>query len=218
MKRKIDLRILIIFVLTIILIIMCYFYFKNNSNGATNNIQMDTSEINSNAETSSTNNKNPNVVISSGTSEVSSRITEKLELHATYYLEESYIQTNQLIKAGENILKYTNGTYLTAPYDCVITEINIPDKEAKCTNDHYVQISSNNTLMVKFNVDETKIDTISLGQEASVKISAYENKVLDGVVTNISSTASNGKFTVTVEFENDGEVKIGMTTVVTIKQ
>ena len=217
MKKKIDLRILIIFVLTIILIIMCYFYLKNDNDETTNNMQIDTSEINSNTETNSTNNKNVTVAISS-TSEVSSRITEKLELHATYYLEESYIQVNQLIKAGENILKYTNGTYLTAPYDCVITEINIPDKEAKCTNDHYVQISSNNTLMVKFDVDETKIDTISLGQEASVKISAYEDKVLDGVVTNISSTASNGKFTVTVEFENDGEVKIGMTAVVTVKQ
>lgn len=34
----------------------------------------------------------------------------------------------------------------------------------------------------------------------------------------IDSTASNGKFTVTVEFENDGEVKIGMTAVVTVKQ
>lgn len=217
MKKKIDLRILIIFVLTIILIIMCYFYLKNDSDETTNNMQIDTSKINSNTETNSTNNKNATVAISS-TSEVSSRITEKLELHATYYLEESYIQTNQLIKAGENILKYTNGTYLTAPYDCVITEINIPDKEAKCTNTHYVQISSNNTLMVKFDVDETKIDTISLGQEASVKISAYEDKVLDGVVTNISSTASNGKFTVTVEFENDGELKIGMTAVVTVKQ
>ncbi len=217
MKKKIDLRILIIFVLTIILIIMCYFYLKNDSDETTNNMQIDTSKINSNTETNSTNNKNDTVAISS-TSEVSSRIIEKLELHATYYLEESYIQTNQLIKAGENILKYTNGTYLTAPYDCVITEINIPDKEAKCTNNHYVQISSNNTLMVKFDVDETKIDTISLGQEASVKISAYEDKVLDGVVTNISSTASNGKFTVTVEFENDGELKIGMTAVVTVKQ
>lgn len=215
MKKKIDLRILIIFVLAIILIIMCYFYFKNDSNGISNNMQIDTSRINSDSEANGTNDKNATVTISS-TSEVSSSITEKLELHATYYLEESYVQTNQLIKAGENILKYTNGTYLTAPYDCVITEINIPDKEAKCTNEHYVQISSNNTLMVEFKVDETKIDNISLGQEASVEISAYEDKVLDGVVTKISSTADGGKFTVTVEFENDGEVKIGMTAEVTI--
>lgn len=38
-----------------------------------------------------------------------------------------------------------------------------------------------------------------------------------GIVTNISSTASNGKFTVTVEFENDGEIMLGMTAVVNKK-
>lgn len=149
--------------------------------------------------------------------EIKSANSEKLELSTSYYYETMCVEEDDTVKKGENILKYTNGTYLTAPYDCVITEINIPDEEAKCTNEHYVQISSNNTLMIQFKVDETKIDAISLGQEASVEISAYEDKVLEGIVTNISSTASNGKFTVTVEFENDGEVMLGMTANVTIK-
>lgn len=225
MKRKIDIRIPIIILLAIILIIMCYFYFRESST-QTNNAQFDTSKTTSNTETNSSNSKTnakttttttSTTTTISSTNEVSSALTENLELHATYYLEESYIQTNQLVKAGENILKYTNGTYLTAPYDCVITEINIPDEEAKCTNEHYVKISSNNNLMVQFKVDETKMNAISLGQEASIQISAYEDKTLEGVVTNISSTASNGKFTVTVEFENDSEVMLGMTAIVTIK-
>lgn len=117
---------------------------------------------------------------------------------------------------GENILKYTNGIYLTAPYDCVVTEINIPDIQGKCTNEHYVKISSNNNLIVQFSVDETNINSISLGQTAQIQISAYENKVIEGVVTNISNTASNGKFTITVGFENDGEIMMGMTATVTI--
>ena len=210
-----ELRTPIIIVLTIILIIMCYFYFKDDNSQQNNSMQIDMGEIASNTETDLNNNSNKTTI--SNTTAVSTGLSENLELHATYYLEESYIQINQLVKAGENILKYTNGTYLTAPYDCVITEIDIPDAEAKCTNEHYVKISSNNTLMVQFEVDETKIDTISLGQEASIEISAYEDKVLEGVVTNISSTASNGKFTVTVEFENDGNIMLGMTAVVTIK-
>ena len=57
----------------------------------------------------------------------------------------------------------------------------------------------------------SKISSVSLGQSASVSISAFEDKTLEGVVTNISSTASNGKFTVTVEFDNDGDVMLGMT-------
>ena len=42
------------------------------------------------------------------------------------------------------------------------------------------------------------------------------NKKYEGVVTNISSTASNKKFTVTIEFDNDGEVLVGMTSEVSI--
>ena len=83
---------------------------------------------------------------------------------------------------------------LVAPYDCVITEINIPESGEKCTNEHYVKVSS-----------------ISLGQSANVSFSAFEDKSLEAVVTNVSSTASNGKFTVTVEFDNDGDVMLGMT-------
>ena len=211
MKAKIDLRILTIITLIIILGIMCYFYFKNNSNQITDNFQFGTNENASNTGDSS--NKS-NIT---GTSDISSGLTENLELHATYYLEESYVQANQLVKSGEKILKYTNGTYLTAPYDCVITKINIPEEQAKCTNDHYIQISSNHTLMVQFKVDESKIDTVSLGEIAIIEISAYENKSVEGTVTKISSTASNGKFTVTVEFENDGEIMIGMTANITVK-
>lgn len=100
---------------------------------------------------------------------------------------------------------------LVAPYDCVITEINIPESGEKCTNEHYVKVASNNTLSVQFKVDETKVSSISLGQSANVSFSAFEDKSLETVVTNVSSTASNGKFTVTVEFDNDGDVMLGMT-------
>lgn len=212
MKGKIDFRIPIIIILTIILIIMCYFYFKEDDMQSMGNFDFDFSEINEKFYNSATSNK----TILSTTSEVSSSLTENIELHATYYLEESYVETNQAIKAGENILKYTNGEYLTAPYDCVVTNINIPDKEAQCTNEHYIEISSINSLQVQFRVDETKIDSIKLGQEATIEIGAYEDKTLKGYVTKISSTASNGRFTVTVEFENDGEILLGMTANVTI--
>lgn len=211
MKGKVDFRIPIIIILTIILIIMCYFYFKEDDMQPMGDMDFDFSEISKNF-----NNSNSNKTILNTTSEVTSSLTENIELHATYYLEESYVETNQAIKAGENILKYTNDKYLTAPYDCVVTNINIPDKEKQCTNEHYIEISSINSLQVQFRIDETKVDSIKLGQEATIEIGAYEDKTLKGYVTNISSTASSGRFTVTVEFENDGEILLGMTANVTI--
>lgn len=191
---------------------MLYFYFKDNDSSDFDKMNFDFSEIVSEAN----NNLSFNETILSTTSEVKSSLTENVELHATYYLEESYVTTNQKIKSGENILKYTNGKYLTAPYDCVITNINIPNEEGQCTNEHYIEISSVNNLQVQFRIDETKVNSIKLGQEATIEIGAYENKILQGYITKISSTASNGRFTVTVEFENDGEILLGMTANVTI--
>lgn len=212
-KNKIGFKITVIVILVSIIFTIIYYFCFRNKNNEEENIQPDIGRS-SNIVNNSKNNTNKKVINS--TAEVSSALTEKIELHATYYLEESYINENGLVKIGENILKYTNGTYLTAPYDCVINKINIPNKDEKCTNEHYIQISSNNTLRVQINVDETKINSISVGKKANVEISALESKNIEGTITKISSTASNRNFTVTVEFENDGSIKLGMTANVSI--
>lgn len=210
--KKIDFRIPIILILTMILLIMCYFYFKDDDSSFTNNKNFDFGQMSGSFSNYS------NRTILTTTSEVRPSLSETIELHATYDLEESYVATNQSVKSGERILRYTNGEYLTAPYDCIITDIKIPEQKSKCTNEHYIGISSVNSLQVQFKVDETKINSIQLGQEAIIKIEAYEDKTVSGYVTKISSTASNGKFTVTVDFENDGDIMIGMTSSVTIKE
>lgn len=142
--------------------------------------------------------------------EIKSALTEKVELHATYYLEEVYVEKNQFVASGENILKYTNGTYLVAPYDCYIIDLNLPDLEGKALNSHYIEISSSNSLMVTMNIDETNIEKVNVGMEATISVISL-NKNYSGYITHIASTGSNGKFQIEIEFENDGDVKIGMT-------
>ena len=143
-------------------------------------------------------------------SEVKSALVENIEPHASYYLEEIYVEEKQQVKEGDNILKYTNGTYLTAPYDCSVTELNLPEVDGKLLNSHYVQISSNNILSVTINVDESNINKVNVGQEAKINIATLE-KEYTGYVTNVASTAKDGRFKVTIEFENDGNIKLGMT-------
>ena len=203
---KINFRIPIIIVLVIILCIMNYFYFKDDTLNISNN-SFDMSKI-------QTSKKEEKTTLSS-TSQVLSSTTEDINLHATYYFEEVYVEENQLVKKGEKILKYTNGTYLTAPYDLIITKINIPNKDEKCTNNHFIEVSSNNSLKVSLSVDETKISDLSIGKSAKIKISSTSEEV-DGVITKISNTANKGKFNVEVEFENTGDIKVGMTANVTI--
>ena len=215
MKGKIDFRIPIIIILIFILVVMCIFYFKNDNvvvRQTKNNNKTEKSEITSNNATETTS----SIKSINATAQVISAVTDKIELNTTYYLQESYVEKEQAVAKGENILQYTNGTYLTAPYDCIIKTMNIPEAENKCTNQHYIEVESTDLLAVQFKVDETNISKISLEQDAQVKISALDDKTLSGTVTNITNTASNGKFTVTVQFENDGEVKLGMSASVSI--
>lgn len=203
MKKKFDFRILIIIILLIILIgMVCMYLNIGNSTTNTNNKM-----INGEKQTQTTQQESSKITQSA---EVLSALTEQIELHATYYFSEIYVESNQKVSKGENILKYTNGTYLTAPYDCVIEEISIPDVGAQCTNKHYITVSAINNLQISINVSEEKIDKIKLGQDVDIEISAVE-KSFKGNIVNIGSIASNGYFTVKIEFENDGNVKLGMT-------
>ena len=127
-------------------------------------------------------------------------------------------QIKEYVTKKLSLDKYTNGKYLIAPYDLVITSKSIPSKNGKVKNNHYLKVSSVNALKVQIKVDESKMSSISLGQSAIVKIGALNDKKYEGIITNISSTASNGKFTITIEFDNDGEVLIGMTSEITIEK
>lgn len=161
------------------------------------------------------NKQSPRATTLKTNTEIKSALSENIELHATYYLEEVYVEENQFVEAGENILKYTNGTYLIAPYACYITELNLPELKGKVLNSHYVGIASSNSLMVTMNVDETNVEKISVGLETTIEVTSL-NKTYKGNITHIASTGNNGKFEIEIEFENDGDVKIGMTGSVSI--
>lgn len=159
-----------------------------------------------------------NTLSSSG--QILSNETENLELNTYRYFKEIYVEENDYISEGENILKYTNGTYLTAPYNCVITKISVPDSGERCMSNNYITIESTQSLYMSLNIDETEIGKVTVGQEVSIVPNAFEDKTYDGKITKINQIgnyASNGSsFTATVEFENDGELKIGMSASATV--
>lgn len=210
MKLKKIGTILLILILIIILGILCFYLLSDSEDSSSTNY----SQIKQNRIAETTNSESTTTL--SSTSEVKSALIENVELHATYYLEEVYVEENSYVAKGEKILKYTNGTYLKAPYDCYIVELNVPNEEGKILNSHYVQIQSKNILTVSMKIDETNINKVKVGDEAKITITAID-KTYAGYITHIGSTASNGKFTIDIEFENDGNVKIGMTSTVSIQ-
>ena len=85
-------------------------------------------------------------ITSSG--EIKSTSTEKLSLETTKYFETMCVENDDTVKTGENILKYTNGTYLTAPYDLVISSSSVPETGKKATSSNYVEVQDLGNLVI----------------------------------------------------------------------
>ena len=142
--------------------------------------------------------------------EVTSGLIEKVELRISYYFKELLVEENTYIPEGENILKYTNGTYLKAPYNCILTSSSLPQESEICDGSHYVELQATDTICTNISVSEADTEYLTLGKKVELTVNALENKKYEGYITDIGQTATNSKFNVTVTFVNDGNVKLGM--------
>lgn len=211
MKKKKNKIVWIILLLAMLFLGMVYLY-TSQSVATQITTNSDSSSSQTTKEVSVSTQTITNTLTSSG--EIGTATTESLNLNTYRYFSEVYVEENDFMEEGANILKYTNGTYLTAPYDCVITKLTLPEESEKCTSQHLVQVQSTEELLMTLSIDEEDIAKVEVGQEVEITVNAYEDKTYTGSITKINqigSYASNGSsFTATVKFANDGNVKIGM--------
>lgn len=151
---------------------------------------------------------------------VATKETTKLELDTSKYFEAMCVEEGDMVSKGENILKYTDDTYLTAPYDLVISSVNVPSTKSKCTSSNYIELSNLTTLQTTISVSESQIGSIAKGQDVEIILTADEEKTYTGKVTKVDEignySASGTTFSVVIEFENDGNIKLGMSLSCTI--
>ena len=210
MKKKVNPIVIMIIILLIVLGIIIYLYVK-----PTNTSSLDTDTSNSTTSEITTANASiqtiENTLSSSG--QIESALDEKITLHASYYFEELLADENVYIEEGTNIIEYTNGTYLTAPYDCVIISTNLPNEDEVCTSSHYIEIKSIESLAMSLSISESDINKVEIGDVVDVTITSTNEKI-EGYITSISEVgtySSNGSyFSAVVTFDNNGNLKIGM--------
>lgn len=210
MKKKSNKLIWVILGLVLVLGIIVYMYINSTSSATDTNTNSSSSDTVTEVKTSTqTITKS---ISSSG--EISSSQIETLSLNTNRYFKEIYVEKNDSVKSGENILMYSNGTYLEAPYDCVISEVSVPETGSICTSSNGIKIQSTESLNVTLNISESEISSVKVGQEAEIKVSALGDKAFTGTITKISDigtySSSGSTFSATVTFANDGTVKIGM--------
>ena len=182
-------------------------------------LNTDISSVNVNVEEVTVGTKTINKTLTSS-GEIKSANAEKLELSTSYYYETICVEEDDIVKKGENIIKYTNGTYLTAPYDLVVTSYSLPETKNKATSSNYIEVQNLENLIISLNINESEISNISLGQEVEISLTADSSKEYTGKITKIDAvgtySSSGSTFPVEVSLKNDGNIKIGMSVSCTI--
>jgi HlyD family secretion protein len=109
-----------------------------------------------------------------------------------------------------------NKNILKAPFDGVISALNIEKGELASQSKVAMSIISDGQYQISAKIAEADISKISLNNKATVTIDAYPNEYFEAVVTRIdpSSVSDNGvpRYTIILTFSNKNEkLKSGMT-------
>lgn len=154
------------------------------------------------------------------TGEIGTATTEKLTIDTTKYFEMMCVEEDDTVKEGENLLKYSNGTYLVAPYDLVVSSYSAPNTGTKATSSNYVEVKGLKNLTTTLTINENEIANISLNQEVEVTLTSDTSKKYVGKITKIDGigtySSSGTNFATILSFENDGTAKLGMSVSCTI--
>lgn len=123
-------------------------------------------------------------------------------------VEEIYVQSNEEVLAGEDLLLLENGNVLEAPIDGKITKINVTEGETISANTTVFNLADSSSYCISAYIDEEDITKVKLGQEVDVTVTAI-NKALTGKITAIdgeaTSSGNSTTFGITITLEGDFE-------------
>lgn len=156
----------------------------------------------------------------SNSGQIETATTEKIIPSTTKYFKTMCVEDDDTVQTGENILQYSDGTYLTATYNCVIISHSLPETGNKCTTSNYIEVKSLDNLVINISINENEINDIEETQEVTIVPTADTTKQYTGTITKINSVgtyqSSGTTYEATISFANDGTLKLGMSVSCTI--
>jgi HlyD family secretion protein len=142
---------------------------------------------------------------------------------STESITSAQAQLDQAMLELENARAGLADAVITAPFDGIISEINIARGQLTNTASTAITIVDHSELHVDVSVDELDIAQIAEGQPALILPEALDGVEIEGVVTRIAPTSSSTDGVVTydvrVDISNEAAlpIRIGMTTDVQIQ-
>lgn len=157
----------------------------------------------------------------SGSGDVLSSQSDVIKAASKDTVASVLVSKNQVVTKGQELITFENGSdAIVAPYDGVISDINVRVGDGVNSTQQLLTIFDNKNLYTTISVDETDLPSLKIGQKADIKVNAFPDTKFTGTVKDISQqgTYSNGvsNFDVTISFDNINNIKVGMSTEATI--
>lgn len=107
----------------------------------------------------------------------------------------SAVEETEKVKKGDPLVYYTDGTHTDAPYNAIVSEVEVPQSGEQVAEDKYIKVRSIDQLYLRITVPENKIDEISVGNSATVVVNSMSQKEFAGRITekkDVSNELING--------------------------
>jgi HlyD family secretion protein len=126
-----------------------------------------------------------------------------------------FVSKDQEVTAGQELITFENGSAaITAPYNGIISQVNVSGGDIVNPNQALLSIFDNKNFYTTISVDETDVPNLKIGQKANIKVNAFPDTSFTGTVKDISQqgTYSNGvsTFNVIIYFDKINNIKSGM--------
>ena len=136
-------------------------------------------------------------------------------------VQEVYVEADQTVSAGDELLRLANGETFTASIDSTVTTLNVARGDAVWPQMSLVTIADLSDLRVATSVDEYDVRTVEAGQQCSVTVVSlgltFETEI-DHVDRVSASTGAVASYTVTADIDAPENVLPGMQATVTIPE
>ena len=93
------------------------------------------------------------------------------------------VEENERVKKGEPLVYYTDGTHTDAPYNAIVSAVDVPSSGEMVSDGNYIKVRSTNQLYLRITVPENKIGDISVGNAATVVVNSMSQKEFAGQIT-----------------------------------
>lgn len=159
----------------------------------------------------------------SGTGSIATINKETFASTGNATVDEVLVAVGDEVEEGDELVTFEDDTMdpIEATFSGEITALNVEEEGNVSMGTEVVTVTDYDHLEMVVNVDELDISKVKVGQEASIKVSALDDKEFTGKVTSVAKEANSdstsvAKYAVTVKISKPSGLLVGMTAEATI--